>query len=68
MATGIQTKNGKAFEYACVVALYDELTAFGGVEIEESTQLETARGLYDSVDSDMKEALDNFYERATLGS
>lgn len=58
MATGIQTKNGKAFEYACVEALYDELTVFGGVEIEESAQLITARDLYESLDSDMKEALD----------
>ncbi len=58
MATGIQTKNGKAFEYACVVSLYDTLKTFGGVEIEESPQLNTARELYGDIDPDMRNALD----------
>ena len=57
MANGIQTKNGKAFEYACIVALYGELNYFGKVEIEESAQLVTARNLYKSVDFGMKESL-----------
>ena len=58
MASGIQTKNGKAFEYACIARLNDSLTAFGEVEIEDSPQLNTARELYASVDEDMREALD----------
>lgn len=58
MASGIQTKNGKAFEYACVVALKEELATFGRVEIEESSPLNTARDLYENLDAEMREALD----------
>jgi len=58
VATGIQTKNGKAFEYACVVALHDALIEYGSVEVEGSAQIDTARDLYKSVDLEMKESLD----------
>lgn len=58
MATGIQTQNGKAFEYACVVALNEALLEYGRVEIEESPQLDTARCLYDEINPGMKESLD----------
>ena len=58
MASGIQTKNGKAFEYACVAALYETLSNYGDVTIEESPQLITARELYESMEEDMRESMD----------
>jgi hypothetical protein len=58
MASGIQTQNGKAFEYACVIALYEKLKNGQKVTIEESTQIVTARKLYDDVSEDMKHSLD----------
>jgi hypothetical protein len=58
MASGIQTANGKAFEYACVEALQKALEGCGDIVIESSPQLETAKGLYDSVDNKMRESLD----------
>lgn len=58
MASGIQTSNGKAFEYACVLGLYEALKETQAVEIEESPQLLTAKGLYEAIDDKMKESLD----------
>ena len=58
MAKGIQTSNGKAFEYACVIALQKALSDCGKIEIEKSPQLETARGLYEKIDHKMKSSLD----------
>lgn len=58
MAAGIQTKNGKAFEYACIIALNDALIKYGSIEIEESPQLDTAYSLYNSIEPEMKDALD----------
>ena len=58
MANGIQTSNGKAFEYACVVALSDSLSAYGKTEIVSSPQLETAKGLYENIEPKMKDSLD----------
>ena len=58
MASGIQTKNGKAFEYACIISLYDKLNEHGNVEIEESSQLKTAQSLYEEIDGEMKRSLD----------
>jgi hypothetical protein len=58
MGSGIQTKNGKAFEYACVIALYKELKARQKVLIEKSAQIDTAKNLYDNVSEDMKHSLD----------
>lgn len=46
MSSGIQTANGKAFEYACVLILYRELAEMQIVEIVESPQLDTAKRLY----------------------
>ncbi len=58
MATaGIQTKYGKAFEYACVVSLNEDLKEHQEITIEESPQLESAKGDFLSVDDEMKEAL-----------
>ena len=58
MANGIQTANGKAFEYACVLILYKELARMQNVEIESSTQLNTAKNLYSDIEPDMKNSLD----------
>ena len=58
MATaGIQTKYGKAFEYACVISLYDDLSQKQGVSIEESPQLTSAKNDYLSIENETKEAL-----------
>ena len=58
MATaGIQTKYGKAFEYACVISLYDDLSHKQEVTIEESPQLLSAKKDFQSVEEDMKESL-----------
>ena len=40
--SGIQTTNGKAFEYACLRVLYDALSASQDVSIEHTAPLETA--------------------------
>ncbi len=40
MATaGIQTKYGKAFEYACVISLKTDLSGHQKVEVEESAAM-----------------------------
>lgn len=46
---GIQTANGKAFEYACILALYETLNSSEDVTIEDSPQMRTARNLFDSM-------------------
>lgn len=58
MGSGIQTKNGKAFEYACVVALYKSLKSDQQVVIVDSTQADTAKKLYDSISEDMQHSMD----------
>ncbi len=58
MAGGIQTANGKAFEYACVLGLYNELSPIQKIEIEDSPQLQTALSLYCGMNEKMKETLD----------
>ena len=35
IGSGIQTKYGKAFEFACVLSLYDKLSSNQKVEIQE---------------------------------
>jgi len=64
MSNGIQTANGKAFEYACVVALDNTLKKFGRIEIESSSQLETAKSLYEGVNLEMRTSLDKAAEAA----
>lgn len=51
----IQTSNGKAFEYACVDALYRKLSSDQEVVIEESPQMETARGFFNDAVGELKE-------------
>lgn len=58
MGTGIQTSNGKAFEYACVIALHEQLEGKQQIMIEASPQMETAQNLYREISEEMKEMLD----------
>lgn len=55
MAT--QTENGKAFEYACLDALYSSLKETGDVEIEDSPQMRTAKKFFDNAEQDSKNNL-----------
>ncbi|MBD5450954.1 MAG: HaeIII family restriction endonuclease [Lachnospiraceae bacterium] len=58
MANGIQTANGKAFEYACVLGVYNELASIQKIEIEDSPQLKTAASLYEEMNVEMRRTLD----------
>ncbi len=58
MGVGIQTSNGKAFEYACVLALHEQLDNGQQIVIETSPQMETAQKLYDEISEAMKPLLD----------
>lgn len=58
MAGGIQTANGKAFEYACVLAISNELSPIQRIEIEDTPQLRTASSLYESMNEKMQDTLD----------
>lgn len=64
MGEGIQTKNGKAFEYACVKALVKMLNLYGKIKISESSPLLTARNLYLEMDEKMKDQLDKAADAA----
>lgn len=46
---GTQTANGKSFEYACLLALYNVLQATENVTIEDSPQMRTAKSKYDTM-------------------
>lgn len=59
MAKGTQVTNGKAFEYACILALYMDLKGTQDISIENSPQLETAQDFYKSMDESTKGALDS---------
>jgi hypothetical protein len=58
VANGIQTANGKAFEYACVLGIFRELSTMQKIEIEDSPQLKTAAKLYEGMDNEMQRTLD----------
>lgn len=58
MGAGIQTSNGKAFEYACVLALREQLSSGQEVVIYNSPQMETAKKLYKDVSAEMRVSLD----------
>lgn len=55
---GIQTANGKAFEYACVLAVYEELHNSQDISIVDSMQLRTAQNLYDGIGDLLQKSLD----------
>ena len=45
-----QTENGKAFEYACMIALYERLKDNGEIVLEDSSQMQTAKKFFDEMD------------------
>lgn len=56
---GIQTENGKAFEYACLLSLYNSLSEHEDVVIEDSVQMRTARSLYEGLSKELQRTLSN---------
>ena len=54
MASGIQTTNGKAFEYACLLAIYNKLAGTQDIVIKETPQLRTAKNFYDGMLAEVK--------------
>jgi hypothetical protein len=55
--SGIQTTNGKAFEYACLRALYGALSGSQDVSIEQTAPLETAEKFYTDAPDIFKDKL-----------
>lgn len=55
--SGIQTANGKAFEYACLLALYNTLHKIEDITIEDSPQMLTAKTLFESMSEQNKSEL-----------
>lgn len=55
--SGTQTANGKAFEYACMLALYNALQISEDITVEDSPQMRTARKLYSNMPDDRKNKL-----------
>lgn len=62
MATGIQTSNGKAFEYACVIALCEQLDYGQEIIVVQSPQMDTAKRLYEEMDDEMKSSVHSISE------
>lgn len=60
-----QLDNGKAFEYACLEALYRALKEYGEVSIEPSAPLETAKGKYLDLPKDTQNNLTDAANAAT---
>lgn len=54
---GTQTANGKAFEYACLMALYETLRLREEITIEDSPQMRTARKLFQTMCEENKNEL-----------
>jgi len=54
----IQTQRGKAFEYACLKAIYDCLILNQEVIIEETDAYKTAKRFYESLDKTLTEKMD----------
>jgi hypothetical protein len=65
MGKGNQTINGKAFEYACIIALCEQLDGLQNIEIIHSPQMTTAQNLYASIEDKMKESF-NLAARAAV--
>ena len=53
----IQTKNGKAFEYACLDSLFTSLSPTQDVSIENTAQLETARQAFLATSDEFQDKL-----------
>lgn len=58
MNSGRQTKAGKAFEYACLSALFRKYSSAQPVEVVYSPQLKTAKGCYSQVNGVERNRLD----------
>jgi len=56
--SGMQTKNGKAFEYACLKSLQALLPAAQGAQIKETAQLETARRSFHTAPASLRDKLE----------
>ena len=54
----IQTELGKAFEYACLQSIYNELADSQDVVIEQNSALEIARQKYENTTLDMQNKMD----------
>lgn len=57
MASGIQTSNGKAFEFACIIALRDRYH-YAQIIIEKSPQLDTAINYYNGLSCQNRRFMD----------
>lgn len=55
--SGSQTDKGKAFEYACLKALFDKLSQNDDVTIEDSPQMKTAKKCYELQDDKIQNDL-----------
>lgn len=55
--SGIQTNNGKAFEFACLDALYNALSGSQDVTIEHTAPLETAQNFFNNASVPLRDKL-----------
>ena len=62
---GIQTSNGKAFEYACADSLFRMLSASQEVIIDDSPQLQTAKCFFNNAPLQLKENIIKAADAAT---
>lgn len=58
-------KQGRAYEYACMMSLYRELKHFRPVDIEQNSSFMTNKVAYESLDSTMQAVFDISAEAAT---
>ena len=56
--SGSQTKLGKAFEYACVIALYDKYKDTQDVIVEDTAQMRTAKNCFETAGEKQNDFMD----------
>lgn len=56
--SGSQTKLGKAFEYACVTALYDKYKDTQDVIVEDTAQMRTAKNCFETAGEKQNDFMD----------
>lgn len=54
MDTSNSSIYGKAYEYACILALIDKVSCIRAIEIEENESVSIARHRYNSIDETMQ--------------
>lgn len=59
------SKQGKAYEYACLMSLFRELKHYRPVNIEQNSSLTVNKAAYDSIDQVMREIFDISADAAT---